>query len=103
DYLFNSYYNGVGPQFRRAQRGLISRPGLDQVWNYRRALEEKMQTLWPEFDPAESALIELGINHEQQHQELIVTDIKHALSYHPHFPALVNPAQPAETRVAPDL
>lgn len=89
EYLFNSYYNGVGPQFRRAQRGLISRPSLSQVWSYRRAIEDEMLALWHDFNTAELELIELGIHHEQQHQELVVTDIKHALFHHPQFPALV--------------
>ena len=88
-YLFNSYYNGVGPQFRRAQRGLISRPSLNEVWQYRFAVEEKIQHIWSDLSSAELQLVELGIHHEQQHQELIVTDIKHALSHQPQFPALV--------------
>lgn len=87
--LFNSYYNGVGPQHLRAHRGLLSRPSLCQIWHYRHAVEEKMEALWQEFNTQELALIELGINHEQQHQELIVTDIKHALSFNPQHPALV--------------
>ncbi|MGM8227601.1 ergothioneine biosynthesis protein EgtB [Cellvibrio sp. ARAG 10.3] len=93
-YLFNSYYNGVGPQFRRAQRGLIARPSLDEVWSYRFAVEEKLQHLWNDFTSDELALVELGIHHEQQHQELIVTDIKHALSFHPLFPAIIPVAHP---------
>lgn len=100
--LFNSYYNGVGPQFRRAQRGLISRPGLHQVWSYRRALEDKMLERWNDFSAAEFHLIELGIQHEQQHQELIVTDIKHALFHHPQLPALVETPPSASTQ-APEI
>jgi len=90
EYLFNSYYNQVGPQFRRAQRGILSRPSLDEIWDYRFALEEKLITLWDALTPAELQLIELGIHHEQQHQELIVTDIKHALSFNPLYPKLVD-------------
>lgn len=89
EHLFNSYYNQVGPQYTRAQRGLISRPGLDEVWDFRRAVEHQLDTVWDTLTPAESALVELGIHHEQQHQELIVTDIKHALSYNPEHPALI--------------
>ena len=88
-YLFNSYYNGVGPQFRRAQRGLISRPSLDEVWQYRFAVEEKIQHVWSDLTSEELQLVELGIHHEQQHQELIVTDIKHALSHQPQCPVIL--------------
>ncbi|MGB3609738.1 MAG: ergothioneine biosynthesis protein EgtB [Cellvibrio sp.] len=88
-YLFNSYYNGVGPQFKRAQRGLISRPDLDEVWQYRFAVEEKLHHILDELTPHELELLELGIHHEQQHQELIITDIKHALSVNPLYPAVV--------------
>lgn len=87
--LFNSYYNSVGPQFRRAQRGLISRPSLDDVWQYRFAVEEKLHHIWNDLSLKELGLLELGVHHEQQHQELIITDIKHALSFNPQFPAIV--------------
>ncbi|MCR6653848.1 MAG: ergothioneine biosynthesis protein EgtB [Cellvibrionaceae bacterium] len=91
DYLFNSYYNQVGPQYSRAQRGLISRPSLGEVWHYREAVEERLLSLWEGLSLEELRLVELGIHHEQQHQELIVTDIKHALSQNPQNPALVKP------------
>jgi len=91
EYLFNSYYNQVGPQFHRPQRGLISRPSLAEVWAFRNAVEERLTDLWESLSPEELKLVELGIHHEQQHQELIVTDIKHALSFNPQFPALVKP------------
>jgi ergothioneine biosynthesis protein EgtB len=88
--LFNSYYNAVGDQFPRARRGLLSRPSLAEVMAYRRAVDERMSALLTEsaglavrFDE----VIELGLNHEQQHQELIITDIKHVLSCNPLFPA----------------
>src|SRR5687767_1599859 len=87
DYLFNSYYNHVGPQYARANRGLISRPSLEEVWQYRDALDEKLTNIWEDLTEQELELIELGIHHEQQHQELIVTDIKHAFSFNPQFPA----------------
>lgn len=89
EYLFNSYYNQVGPQYPRAKRGLISRPSLGEIWQYREALEEQMVELWDELTEEELALIKLGIHHEQQHQELIITDIKHALSLNPQFPVIV--------------
>jgi ergothioneine biosynthesis protein EgtB len=87
--LFNSYYNGVGAKHPRAQRGLISRPNLQEVLAYRQAVDERIQTVLTLLpaQPELLALLELGIQHEQQHQELMLTDIKHVLS--------CNPAQPA--------
>src|SRR5690606_4437905 len=76
-------------QFLRAQRGLISRPTLEQVWSYRRAVENELLQHWNDLTAAELQILELGIHHEQQHQELIVTDIKHALFHHPQLPALI--------------
>ncbi len=89
EFLFNSYYNQVGPQFRRPHRGLLSRPSLKDIWQYRSAVDETLSDLINAFTPQELSLVQLGINHEQQHQELIVTDIKHALSLNPLHPAIV--------------
>ena len=90
-YLFNSYYNHVGKQFPRAQRGLISRPGVKDVLQYRRHVDSHMEQLLEEGrDRQPSALlpiITLGLNHEQQHQELMLTDIKHVFSCNPLRPA----------------
>lgn len=88
-YLYNSYYNAVGEQFPRAQRGLISRPSLADVQQYRAHVDRQMKELLAggRLPEAALALIELGINHEQQHQELILTDIKHLLSLNPLAPA----------------
>lgn len=97
--LFNSYYNQVGAQYPRAQRGLLSRPSLDEVWDFRRETEHRLNTIWDSLSDAELALIELGIHHEQQHQELIVTDIKHALSHHPQYPSLVERRDQAPSAV----
>jgi ergothioneine biosynthesis protein EgtB len=85
--LFNSYYNGVGARYPRPQRGLISRPGLAQVLAYRKHVDEHMLLLL-ERQPAEPVrrLIELGLQHEQQHQELILTDLKHLFSHNPLRP-----------------
>ncbi|WP_418316977.1 ergothioneine biosynthesis protein EgtB [Piscinibacter sakaiensis] len=88
--LFNSYYHGVGERHPRPQRGLLTRPGLDQVLGYRAAVDAAMLALLDRAEPlsAELAdLIELGLNHEQQHQELILTDVKHLLSCSPLRPA----------------
>ncbi|CAN5221468.1 ergothioneine biosynthesis protein EgtB [soil metagenome] len=87
--LFNSYYQGVGQQHPRAQRGLITRPTLEVVKRYRAQVDERMQALLASrMGDAELAeLVTLGLHHEQQHQELLLTDIKHALSLNPGHPA----------------
>jgi ergothioneine biosynthesis protein EgtB len=88
-YLFNSYYQSVGPMHARAQRGLLSRPTLVEVLDYRARVDERMEALIPrgQGDAEFVALLELGLSHEQQHQELLLTDIKHLFS--------INPLQPA--------
>ncbi len=87
-YLFNSYYNAVGDRVARPERGLLTRPSLEEVYAYRRHIDEHMAVLLerPEEDSALQALITLGLNHEQQHQELILTDIKHLLGTNPLRP-----------------
>jgi ergothioneine biosynthesis protein EgtB len=87
--LFNSYYNGVGDKYPRPQRGLISRPSLDEVMAYRAQVDERMLAVLDRHpDDMELArLVTLGLHHEQQHQELLLTDIKHALSFNPSRPA----------------
>ena len=88
--LFNSYYNGVGDKHPRPERGLLSRPSLDTVYAYRAHVDDAMRACCDEaaHDDALAALIELGLNHEQQHQELILTDVLHLLSRNPTRPAL---------------
>ncbi|MGH1486323.1 MAG: ergothioneine biosynthesis protein EgtB [Cellvibrionaceae bacterium] len=90
NYLFNSYYNGIGEQYPRHQRGLISRPSLREVISYRHAVDDAICRFIigiEKNDAAEPvALIELGLQHEQQHQELLLTDIKHALFQNPLYP-----------------
>ncbi len=87
--LFNSYYNGVGNKHPRPQRGLISRPSLDEVLAYRAQVNERILNLLAArgIDPQLAELVTLGLHHEQQHQELLLTDIKHALSFNPQRPA----------------
>ncbi len=89
--LFNSYYNGIGEQFPRAQRGLLSRPTLDEVLDYRQQVDAAVLELLAETDHLGSAEIaarvELGLHHEAQHQELLLTDIKYNLFQNPLFPA----------------
>jgi ergothioneine biosynthesis protein EgtB len=86
--LYNSYYNGVGEQHPRAQRGLLSRPSLDEVWEYRDEIDARMDELLTAGVDAElAAVIEVGLHHEQQHQELLLMDIKHVLGTNPLHPA----------------
>ena len=88
-YLFNSYYKQLGSHPYRGARGLMSRPSLNEIHAYRSHVDEAMRHL--EFANEDTAaLVELGLNHEQQHQELILTDIKHALWSMPLRPGRVN-------------
>lgn len=87
--LFNSYYQSVGPQFTRAARGLLTRPTVREVLAYRRAIDEAVCALLAsQHDclPAIEARVELGLQHENQHQELLLTDLQHALSMNPLQP-----------------
>ena len=87
--LFNSYYKGIGEQYPRPQRGLVTRPTLAEVKRFRADVDERMQALLAarQGDAAIETLVNLGLQHEQQHQELLLTDIKHALSFNPLAPA----------------
>ena len=91
--LFNSYYNGVGAKHPRAQRGLLTRPSLDEVKAYRADVDRRMALLLGHaVDETLAALVELGLQHEQQHQELMLTDVKHLLSCNPLYPAYADDA-----------
>ena len=96
DYLFNSYYLTHGQPYPRAQRGLLSRPTLAEIIQYREAVDGAMQDLILALDEREFAefefLLELGLNHEQQHQELLYTDIKHIFAHNPLRPAYLESA-----------
>ena len=97
-YLFNSYYNGIGQQFPRTQRGLMSRPDSDEVGSYRAQVDDAVIRLLETVDQGRlaelAAVVVLGLNHEQQHQELMVTDLKHALSFNPLAPAWTRSPEP---------
>lgn len=86
-FLFNSYYEAVGDRLARPARGMLSRPTLDEIRAFRAHVDEAMLRLI-ERDGAVGSLVELGLAHEQQHQELLLTDIKHALWRNPLAPAL---------------
>ncbi|SIO66332.1 ergothioneine biosynthesis protein EgtB [Singulisphaera sp. GP187] len=89
-YLFNSYYNAIGERTPRGERGLLSRPTVAEVYHYREAIDKRMKTLLERADPALlerlGASIVLGLNHEQQHQELILTDLKSMFARNPLRP-----------------
>lgn len=96
--LFNSYYVGIGARAPRAERGLMSRPTLAEVLAYRAEIDARVVAAVraDRFDAAQLATLELGLHHEQQHQELIVTDLKHHLSRNPLQPAVrARPEWPA--------
>ena len=93
-FLFNSYYNSVGDQFQRPERGMLSRPQVAEIMAYRNYVDEAMHGYLNELQDSKIRdVILLGINHEQQHQELILTDIKHAFAKNPLFPPLIDNRQ----------
>ncbi len=90
-YLFNSYYEAVGRRYARPDRGLVSRPGCAEIASYRRHVDDNMmQLLEGPLDSRAAALVDLGLHHEQQHQELLLMDIKHVLSLSPLDPPYVD-------------
>jgi ergothioneine biosynthesis protein EgtB len=95
--LFNSYYNGVGAKHPRPQRGLLTRPAFGEVLDWRRDVDRRIARLLQDAaqDSTLAALVELGLQHEQQHQELILTDLKHLLAHNPLYPAYLDSALPA--------
>ncbi|RQS63486.1 ergothioneine biosynthesis protein EgtB [Burkholderia sp. Bp8963] len=108
-FLFNSYYESLGPRHPRPQRGLLTRPSLDEVHAYRQYVDDAMLRMLADADASLLDTIapelELGLHHEQQHQELIVTDMLHAFSCNPLLPAFRprDGAREAHTREADTL
>lgn len=90
-HLFNSYYQTLGQPFPKVQRGQLSRPLIEVVYQYRKYVDEQIIQLIPSASPKVLELIELGLHHEQQHQELLLMDIKYNYSLNPDFPAYANP------------
>ena len=103
EYLFNSYYNGVGKPYPRARRGLLSRPTVAEVFDYRRSVDERLLALLDGGSDAEEVLqrLELGLHHEQQHQELLLTDLKYNLGHNPLLPVYRELPAPAAANSLP--
>lgn len=104
EHLFNSYYNGIGKQYPRSQRGLLSRPSIDEVLTYREVIDTVMINLIEDIHHPEHQTIlkrcMLGIQHEKQHQELLYTDIQYSLSHNPLYPTLLTDLPAAPTQYA---
>ena len=98
NFLFNSYYVQIGDRFTRANRGLLSRPTVEEIYDYRKYVDKNVihfiencsESELKEYGP----IIEIGINHEQQHQELMLTDIKHVFSMNPLYPVYIDRYSP---------
>jgi ergothioneine biosynthesis protein EgtB len=104
DFLFNSYYEAVGPRHPRPQRGMITRPGVEEILAYRRQVTGAVAELIDRGGMARSPIVELGLHHEQQHQELLLMDAKHLLSLNPLQPVYASAAPaPATQAVAAPL
>jgi ergothioneine biosynthesis protein EgtB len=98
-FLFNSYYEAVGPRHPRPQRGVLSRPSVDDIARYRASVDGAMHDFIDMCSDDHAALIELGLHHEQQHQELLLMDIKHVLSCNAMDP-VYTPNRPLQQRRA---
>ena len=94
-YLFNSYYETEGDRHARPKRGMLSRPSLDEVRDWRAQVDAALDRELPNFSPNVLDLIELGINHEQQHQELFLTDLLATFAENPMEPAYAELGPPA--------
>lgn len=102
NYLFNSYYETVGARVIRTDRGNITRPGVEEVMKYRTYVNEQMTSfLDNDYDNSLDVLVELGLQHEQQHQELLIYDIKYILGNNPLFPPYGDPIKPTSVSVNP--
>jgi ergothioneine biosynthesis protein EgtB len=99
-YLFNSYYEGEGERHPRERRGMLSRPSLDEIRGWRSAVDEALLRTLPLLPPEALKILELGLHHEQQHQELMLTDMLAAFAGNPLRPAAW-PHQPRPPRAAP--
>ncbi|MGN5375083.1 ergothioneine biosynthesis protein EgtB [Sphingomonas hankookensis] len=100
-FLFNSYYEAEGRRHARARRGMITRPSLDEVRDYRAAVDAALIAAFPDLGDAARELVALGCNHEEQHQELLLTDILHHFSENPLEPAMFAPEPKRPVAVPP--
>ena len=109
DFLFNSYYNSIGPYQPRHERGVLSRPTVEEIIAYREYVDGQMQELLtethtPEQEHQLGKLVEMGLQHEQQHQELILMDLKYNFFVNPLFPAYIKTEEPkAAVRKEPEF
>jgi len=101
NFVFNSYYETIGARVIRTDRGNLSRPSVSDIYKYRKYVDEKMtEFLNSNYITNEIAqLLELGLNHEQQHQELLITDIKYILGHNPLFPVYKKDFDKKETNI----
>jgi ergothioneine biosynthesis protein EgtB len=100
-FLFNSYYDGEGPRHDRPRRGMLSRPSLDEVRAYRAHVDEALERALPSLPPEVLTLVELGIHHEQQHEELFLTDVLATFAENPLEPAYGELPSPACFAIEP--
>lgn len=96
--LFNSYYQAAGPRHARAARGLLSRPTLEEVRAWRKSVDERMRSVLATADAEMLSRALLGTHHEEQHQELLLTDVQHAFWSNPLHPAYIRESPPAAIR-----
>ncbi len=99
--LFNSYYNGIGEQFSRPKRHLLSRPSLGEVLKYRQHVDDAMMGLSQTVMDKNKEFIQLGLHHEQQHQELLLMDLKYCFFQNPLFPSYSTQPQPESKKLSP--
>ncbi len=102
-FLFNSYYETEGARIARASRGLLTRPSLDEICSYRAYVDESMEQVFDDLSSEAAALIELGCNHEEQHQELLLTDILHLFAQSPLAPAVWESTCPQDADTPPPM
>ena len=101
DWFFNSYYESQGPRIQRGMRGNMTRPALRLILDYRRHVDRAMGELLDRQDPAVESLTEVGLQHEQQHQELLLTDIKYILGTNPLYPVYGGGTAPPASATVP--